>query len=117
MWFKAPYILTSVVLSLVYIFAMRQERVIGHEIPDAYPEPAKREKLFLVIGEVHNPKKDQAGGDSILLTIPEPKRRVNIHGVRIRLANGWSQPILPKKRCRRSVLPQYQPTPHRSSGF
>jgi TraM recognition site of TraD and TraG len=71
MCFTTPYILTSVVLSLAYIFVMRQEKVIGGKRLPPYPEPASRDKLFLLIGEVHNPKKPGPADSPRWLAIPE----------------------------------------------
>ena len=59
MLFTTPYILLSVLLSLGYIFIVRQEEQVGLERLACYPEPALRKELYVVIGEVHHPKKPQ----------------------------------------------------------
>src|SRR6266700_1413046 len=49
MCFTTPYILSSVLGSLVYIFLVRTERPAAVATLPAYPDPAKRESLFLVL--------------------------------------------------------------------
>src|SRR6266571_3791125 len=51
MLFTTPYIGVSLLLSLAYIFIGRKPTpAVGGKLPP-YPEPAMRDKLFLVIGE------------------------------------------------------------------
>jgi hypothetical protein len=45
--------------SLLYIFVVRQQQsVSGNRLP-LYPDPRHRQSLFLVIGELHNPKRPE----------------------------------------------------------
>ncbi len=55
--FTSPYIVTSTVLSLVYIFIVRRDGgAIRGRLP-RYVDPAERGELYLVVGEIHHPKK------------------------------------------------------------
>jgi hypothetical protein len=55
--FSTPYVGYSVVLSGLYIFALKaRQRIRAARLP-LFPEPRKRDELFLVVGEVHNPGK------------------------------------------------------------
>src|SRR5262249_58424172 len=59
MLFTTPYIGFSLLLSLAYIFTGRKAApAMGGKLP-LYPEPATREKLFLVIGELHHPRRPE----------------------------------------------------------
>ena len=71
MLFSTPYILFSVLLSLTYIFVVRQRprRALAKLPP--YPEPAERNRLFVVVGEVHHPKRPEPAERPYWLTIPE----------------------------------------------
>src|SRR5712691_1288060 len=71
MLFSTPYIGFSLILSLVYIFVVRQEDAIaaGKLLP--YPTVANRDKLFLVIGELHYPRRQEAAENPRWLVIPE----------------------------------------------
>lgn len=71
MLFSTPFIATSMAFSLLYIFAIRQERAIaGNSLPP-YPSPRLRETLFLVIGELHNLKMPEPAEHPRWLVIPE----------------------------------------------
>jgi hypothetical protein len=71
MLFSTPYILFSVLLSLAYIFVIRQgPRTAFAKLP-LYPEPAGRERLYVVAGEIHHPKKPEPSENPFWLTIPE----------------------------------------------
>jgi hypothetical protein len=55
--FSTPYIGYSIVLSGLYIFALKaKQRSRAARLPLS-PGPWKRDALFLVVGEVHNPRK------------------------------------------------------------
>src|SRR5262245_7984105 len=57
MLFTTPYIGFSLLFSLAYIFIGRKATpAMGGRLPP-YPEPASRETLFLVIGELHHPRR------------------------------------------------------------
>lgn len=69
--FTTPYILFSFVLSGVYVFAWRPSKKIeAGELPP-YPDPRKREKLYLVLGEVHDPRRPVQCPNPYWLEIPE----------------------------------------------
>ena len=54
--FTTPYIAYLGVLSGVYIGTLRiRSRVTAGRLP-AYPKPGERNNLFVVLGEVHNPR-------------------------------------------------------------
>src|ERR1017187_8930243 len=71
MLFTTPYIALSVAGSLVYIFALRQEEKTGLTKLPAYPDPAGRESLFLILGEVHHPRRTEPVAAPRWLIIPE----------------------------------------------
>jgi hypothetical protein len=69
--FTTPYILYSGVLSGLYVFTLKaQRRITAGRLP-AYPEPRKRNQLFLVVGEIHNERKPGPSETPKWLTIPE----------------------------------------------
>jgi hypothetical protein len=69
--FTTPYVFFSTVLSGVYIFALKiRGRVSPGRLP-SYAAPGKRDALFLVVGEVHNPRKSVPSETPRWLTIPE----------------------------------------------
>jgi hypothetical protein len=69
--FTTPYIAFSALLSGVYIFALKVRRRISPGRLPRYPEPGKRDALFLVVGEVHKPRKPVPAEVPRWLTIPE----------------------------------------------
>src|ERR1700694_1183816 len=69
--FTTPYIAYSLVLSGLYVFAFRPNRKIKPRPLPAYSEPTKRNDLFLVLGEVHDPRKPVAAEHPYWLTVPE----------------------------------------------
>ncbi len=71
MLYTTPYIALSVVTSLVYIFIIRQQRKPGSTKLPPYPDLARREKPYLVIGEVHHPKRPEPVPQPHWLIIPE----------------------------------------------
>jgi TraM recognition site of TraD and TraG len=69
--FSTPYIGYSVVLSGLYIFALKaKQRIRAGRLP-LFPDPRKRDDLFLVVGEVHNPRKQVPAPNPQWLVIPE----------------------------------------------
>src|SRR5438445_10202930 len=71
MLFTTPYIGLSLLLSLAFIFIGRKPTpAVGGKLPP-YPEPAKRETLFLVIGELHHPRRPEPVEDPRWLVIPD----------------------------------------------
>jgi hypothetical protein len=69
--FTTPYLMCSTVLSGVYIFTLKARRAISPERLPEYPNPGMRSELFLVLGEVHNPRKPVPAKAPTWLTIPE----------------------------------------------
>ena len=70
MLFTTPYIVLSVLFSLAYIFIVRQEQRVGLKSLARYPDPALRKELYLVIGEVHHPKRPEPAPDPHWLIVP-----------------------------------------------
>jgi hypothetical protein len=69
--FTTPYIGYSVVLSGLYVFALKtKQRIRAGRLP-LFPGPRKRDELFLVVGEVHNPRKKVPAACPQWLVIPE----------------------------------------------
>jgi hypothetical protein len=59
------------VLSGLYIFALKaKQRIRAGRLP-LFPDPRKRDDLFLVVGEVHNPRKQVPAENPRWLVIPE----------------------------------------------
>jgi hypothetical protein len=71
MLFTTPYIGYSFVLSAVYIFALRPRRAGKPQALPTYPSIEERHTLYLVVGEVHNPRKPIPAEKPGWLTIPE----------------------------------------------
>src|SRR6266536_4135905 len=69
--FTTPYIMYSLVLSGLYVFALRPTRKIKPMPLPPYPDPPSRDELFLVLGEVHDPRKPVPSANPYWLTIPE----------------------------------------------
>ena len=69
--FTTPYLVCSTVLSGLYIFTLKARRTISPGRLPKYPDPSKRDDLFLVVGEVHNPRKPVPAKAPYWLTIPE----------------------------------------------
>jgi hypothetical protein len=55
--FSTPYIVYSILLSCLYVFALKAHRKITAGRLPRYPDPRHRQDVFLVVGEVHNPRK------------------------------------------------------------
>src|SRR5260370_19181806 len=69
--FSTPFIGYSVVLSGLYVFALKaKQRIRAGRLP-LFPDPRKRDDLFLVVGEVHNPRKQVPAESPQWLVIPE----------------------------------------------
>jgi hypothetical protein len=71
MLFTTPYILFSLLGSMIYIFFVRPSKESSLPRLPPYPDPARREKLYLVLGELHYPKRPVAVTNPEWLTIPE----------------------------------------------
>jgi len=69
--FSTPYMMFAGTLSAIYVFTLKLgRRTVAGRLP-TYPDPRKREELFLVIGEVHNPRKPGPSPTPRWLTVPE----------------------------------------------
>jgi type IV secretory system conjugative DNA transfer VirD4/TraG family protein len=69
--FTTPYLVCSTALSGFYIFTLKARQKISPGRLPRYPDPTKRDDLFLVVGEVHNPRKPVPAKAPHWLTIPE----------------------------------------------
>src|ERR1700676_5441071 len=69
--FSTPYIGYSIGLSGIYIFSLKAGRRIRAGRLPLFPDPRKRDDLFLVLGEVHNPRKHVPAENPQWLVIPE----------------------------------------------
>ena len=69
--FTTPYMGYLGLLSGIYIFTLKAGRRITAGPLPRYPDPRKRDELFLVVGEVHNPRKPVPSENPYWLTIPE----------------------------------------------
>ena len=69
--FTTPYIGYSLVLSGLYVFAFRPTRKVKPMPLPPYFDPAKRDDLFLVLGEVHSSRTPVPSPDPYWLTVPE----------------------------------------------
>jgi hypothetical protein len=69
--FTTPYIAYSIVLSGLYVFGLTLHKKIRAGKLPLYPDPRKREELFVVVGEVHNKRKPGPSETPHWLTIPE----------------------------------------------
>jgi uncharacterized membrane protein len=68
--FSTPYIGYSVLLSGLYIFVLKaKQRIRAGRLP-LFPDPRKRDELFLVLGEDHNPRKQVPAENRQWLVIP-----------------------------------------------
>jgi hypothetical protein len=71
MLYATPWLAYSAVLSGVYIFTLKLRRPDKPGRLPRYPEPRKRDQLFVVVGEVHNPRKPTPSRNPKWLVIPE----------------------------------------------
>ena len=71
MLFTTPYIILSILLSSLYIFTLKIRKQVSPARLPAYPDAQHRDKLFLVIGEVHDPRKPVPAENPHWLTVPE----------------------------------------------
>ena len=69
--FTTPFMVFSTVLSGLYIFTLKVRRRISPGRLPRYPDPRKRDNLYLVVGEVHNRRKPGPSETPRWLTIPE----------------------------------------------
>jgi hypothetical protein len=69
--FSTPYLVSSTVLSGLYIFTLKAAETVSPGRLPQYPDASTREELFLVVGEVHNLRKPGPAKLPSWLTIPE----------------------------------------------
>ena len=69
--FTTPYIGYSIVLSGLYVAGLRVPRKVSAGKLPPYPDPQKRQELFVVVGEVHDSRKPVPSETPSWLTIPE----------------------------------------------
>ena len=69
--YTTPYIVYSMLLSGVYIFALKATRKIRAGKLPMYPDPERRTELSLVVGELHHPRKRVPSETPHWLVIPE----------------------------------------------
>jgi hypothetical protein len=69
--FTTPYIAFSIVLSGIYIFAVKTGNKIRVGKLPLYADPGTRTELALVVGEVHDPRKQTPSETPSWLVIPE----------------------------------------------
>ena len=69
--FSTPFIGCSMLFSLVYIFFVRPREVTALAPLPLYPPAGDRDRLFLVVGELHHPKRPEPAEEPRWLTIPD----------------------------------------------
>src|SRR5882762_6343153 len=71
MLFSTPFIGCSMLFSILYIFFVRpHESVVLNPLPP-YPQMRERDRLFLVVGELHHPKRPEPVEQPRWLMIPD----------------------------------------------
>jgi TraM recognition site of TraD and TraG len=70
MLFSTPWVVTSTLLSVAYIFGSRAQKPLGRVNLPEYPPPEDRNDLFVVLGEVHQTKRPEPSETPRWLTIP-----------------------------------------------
>jgi hypothetical protein len=71
MLFSTPFIGASMLFSLLYIFFVRPQESIALAPLPPYPPVNERDRLFLVIGELHHPKRPEPIEQPKWLMIPD----------------------------------------------
>jgi hypothetical protein len=69
--FSTPFIGWSMLFSLAYIFFVRPREVAALTPLPPYPKVVARERLSLVVGELHHPKRSEPAEEPHWLTIPD----------------------------------------------
>jgi hypothetical protein len=69
--FTTPYLLFLGLLSGLYVATLKYRRRVSPRQLPPYPDPRRRDDLFLVIGEVHNPRRPGPSESPHWLLIPE----------------------------------------------
>src|SRR5580700_2168173 len=71
MLFSTPFVAFSTALSVLYIFFAHRSKESGPIRLPKYPEIESRDRLYLVIGEVHHAKKPEPVENPRWLVIPD----------------------------------------------
>ncbi len=71
MLFTTPFIIVSVIFSLAYIFGVSRVKEIQTQPLPKYPDPRSRNELYLVVGELHHPKRPEPVERPRWLIIPD----------------------------------------------
>jgi hypothetical protein len=71
MWFTTPYLMASIVASLVTIVVFRTMPSVAYRPLPAYPEPEERPAPTLVLGETHDIAAPGRSPEPTWLTIPQ----------------------------------------------
>jgi len=71
MLFSTPFIACSMLFSFLYIFFVRPRETVALTSLAPYPEPPARDRLFLVVGELHHPKRPEPSEQPQWLVIPD----------------------------------------------
>ncbi len=71
MLFSTPFIGCSILFSLLYIFFVRPSEIAALSPLPPYPPITERDRLFLIIGELHHPKRPEPTEQPRWLTIPD----------------------------------------------
>jgi hypothetical protein len=71
MLFTTPFIIISVIFSIAYIFGVSSKAEAGTQPLPKYPDPCSRDKLYLVVGELHHPKRPEPAEHPRWLIIPD----------------------------------------------
>jgi hypothetical protein len=69
--FTTPFMVFSTALSGLYIFTLKVRRHVSPGRLPRYPDPRTRNELYLMVGEVHNPRRPGPSETPRWLTIPE----------------------------------------------
>lgn len=69
--FSTPYMIFAATLSAIYVFTLKLGRQTSPGRLPEYPDARARTDLFLVLGEVHNPRKPGPSPTPHWLTVPE----------------------------------------------
>jgi hypothetical protein len=71
MLFSTPFIVCSMLFSLLYIFFVQPREVASPTPLPPYPNTRDRDRMVLVIGELHHPKRPEPAEQPKWLTIPD----------------------------------------------
>ena len=71
LWFSTPFWIGFIALSAVWVFLLRRQAKASRGRLPAYPDPARRDKLYLIVGELHHPVRPEPAADPRWLLLPE----------------------------------------------